>query len=133
MPGRIIDWDDLKKACNEELHTNFANAHDMLVQLYKQHRSYDKVASLLGVSRNALMKKIGELGLKGMINRKFNTRDAFAKKAFLAIPDEQRLQMTSREIAEMIGCGHAHVCAMAKTMGLEYKRVYLKKEGASVG
>ena len=99
MPGISIYWEDLRIGYNRIFKTNHKTVKDLVLKMYKEHKSLHKCADILGVSRAAFSNKLKYFNLS--LNKKGGDNNPGVKKAlFLAISPERMKMMTILQVSK---------------------------------
>ena len=95
-----IEWNPILEFYNQSRKTNHSMG-EFLEEVYRQEGSLKRTGDFLGVSDNAIRRKMDIEGVDR--NRQFFRKHSMARK-LAELSDEKLRTMTAKEISEYLGC-----------------------------
>lgn len=114
----MIDWDFIKDSYNNIKGTNFRNDKEMLIAVHKKIGSLRGMEDALGVSWVTIASR---MDYHDISRRKIMKNGELSSK-IATIPDKELLTMTSKEIANRVGCSHDWAMRNLARQGRKYNR-----------
>ena len=104
-----IDWQDITIGYNRQTASQLTTA-EMLEHLYRSTGSVRKMSNYLGISDDAIARKMDLLNVQRFRKGPWSNSKMFN---FMSIPDEQLAKLTSKQIAAKLQCTVPTVYSMA--------------------
>uniref|UniRef100_A0A6M3LIN0 Uncharacterized protein n=1 Tax=viral metagenome TaxID=1070528 RepID=A0A6M3LIN0_9ZZZZ len=114
----MVDWNFILESYNKIKGTKYLTDEDMLRAVHRKVKSLRNMETVLGVSWATIATKMDYYGIK----RRKQPREGEYPAKIAAIPAEELLTMTSREVAARVGSSHDWVMRNLARQGRPYKR-----------